>query len=221
MQSSITVMTLFVVCMLCGCGEPFTSQPASVVAPSQVSPSPKPPSSPAPQGLSGPTGSYTVTLTASPSCEVVTDSVSGQTMPLPDSVRLRRYDAQFADGAGKLTALDGTGNQVSVGGIDHDIYSGQPLMFATGNELTIIVPPSDGGGYIKSTPTCAGGDYWWEVFSNVAGDNQVFERHCQDNGGLLSCRHVPSRRPDQRSTRAIASRRRSSVGACGSTTASA
>jgi hypothetical protein len=96
-------------------------------------------------------------------------------MPFPESVRLRRYDAELANGAGKLTASDGTGNHVLIGGIDHYIYSGQPLMFVDANQLTIIVPPADGGGYIKSSPTCAGGDYWWEILSNAAGDNQVFE----------------------------------------------
>jgi hypothetical protein len=114
-----------------------------------------------------------VTLTASPSCAVVTDSVSGQPVPFPESVRVRRYDGEFANGAAILTAADGTGNRVSIGGIDHYIYSGMPLMSVTGNQLTIFVPGDING--FGQPPTCTGGDYWWEFLSQAPGENEVFE----------------------------------------------
>jgi len=124
--------------------------------------------------LSGPTGSYTVTITASPSCAVVTDAVSGQALPFPESVRTRSYAGEFSNGYGTLSALDGTG-RIQIGGINTYAYPGGPMMFIRESELTIIVPPGDGGGYIKSDPSCAGGDYWWEELSNAPGDNEAFE----------------------------------------------
>jgi hypothetical protein len=138
-----------------------------------VSPTPVP--APTPPALSGPTGSYTVTLTASPSCAVVTDSVSGEALPFPDSVRMRSYAGEFANGYGKLSALDGTGNHIQIGGIDTYAYRYGPLMFVQDGELTIIVPPADGGGNVKSSPSCAGGDYWWEVLSDTSGDKEALE----------------------------------------------
>jgi hypothetical protein len=94
---------------------------------------------------------------------------------LPDAVRGRRYSAEFADGTAALTAADGTGNKVQLGGVDGYLYPGLPLMTLKGNQLTIVVPPYDGGGYIVNSPTCAGGDYWWEVLDRTPGRHQVFE----------------------------------------------
>lgn len=95
-------------------------------------------------------------------------------LPFPESARVRQYDGEFADGTAELTARD-TGDRVNIGGIDRYVYWGEPLMFIKDNELTIIVPPADGGGYIKSNPSCAGGDYWWEDLSRTPEDHQVFE----------------------------------------------
>jgi hypothetical protein len=118
---------------------------------------------------SGPTGSYELTLTASPSCVVVRDSVGGQMLPMPETALVRRYQAEFTDGTARLTAADGTGNRVLLGGIDGYAYPGLPLMTLEAETLTIIVPPRDGGGYIVATPSCAGGDYWWEPFDDAQG----------------------------------------------------
>jgi hypothetical protein len=132
-------------------------------------PSPRPP-------LSGPTGSYTVTLTASPACANVIDSVTGASRPLPDSVRVRRYVGDFADGEGILVSTDGSGSRAWVGGIDRYWRPGQPLMTMTDSELTIIVPP-ERPGHANGVPTCAGGDYWWEDLINTPEREEVFE-HC-------------------------------------------
>ena len=135
-----------------------------------------PTAAPAPVvGASGPTGSYLLTMTASPSCDAVKETYTGQILPLPDAVRIRRYTAEFANGTATLTAADGTGNKVPLGGVDGYAYPGRALMTLKGNELTIVVPPEDGGGYIVNSPTCAGGDYWWEVLDSTPGRNQVFE----------------------------------------------
>ena len=136
------------------------------------------PSAPSPQPIpaaAGPTGSYLLTMTASPTCDRVHDAYTGQLLPMPDVVRVRHYTAKFVDGTATLTAADGTGNTVLLGGIDQYAYPGRRLMTLTDNELTIVVPPDDGGGYITTSPTCAGGDYWWEDFDKTAGRNQVFE----------------------------------------------
>ena len=76
-------------------------------------------------GASGPTGSYALTVTASSSCANVTDAVTGQTVPFPDSVRERRYTAEFANGAATVKATDGTRNEVKIGGTDS--FSGPGL----------------------------------------------------------------------------------------------
>jgi hypothetical protein len=152
------------------CNEPVSprnpSAPSPAVPPAPSGAFPPPPGTP----LSGPTGSFAVTLTASPSCATVTDSVSGGSLPFPDSVRVRQYDGEFANGEGKLTAMDGTGNRVPLGGIDRYLYYGLPLMYERDGTLTIFVP-----GYYGSDrgrqPTCTGGDYWWEDF----GEKEVFE----------------------------------------------
>jgi len=121
----------------------------------------------------GPTGSYLVTLTASPSCEFVTDSVTHQPLPFPDSARVRRYGAEFANGAAMLTATDNAANRVPLGGIDHYIYYGMPLMSVTGTELTILVPGNTLA--FGNDPSCAGGDYWWEILSEAPGPQEAFE----------------------------------------------
>src|SRR5262245_16607937 len=91
--------------------------------------SPTPVPAPAPTVLpSGPAGSYTVTLSASPSCAAVTDSVSGEALPLPDPVRVRSYVGEFANGNATLSALDGSGSKIHIGGTDTYLGTG-PLMF--------------------------------------------------------------------------------------------
>jgi hypothetical protein len=142
---------------------------------SPMSPSPNTPISPLTPPpfpgavLSGPSGAYIVTLTASASCEVVRNSVTGEMLPFPDAVKVRRYEGEFANGEGKLTAVDDPSSQVGLGGIDRYIYYEKPLMFVTGTELTIIVPGNiagtvGGGG-------CAGGDYWFEYWPSGSLDH--------------------------------------------------
>jgi hypothetical protein len=125
---------------------------------------------------SGLNGSYSLTLVASPSCATVTDGVSHQVMAFPEYVRTRRYDAEFSGISGMLTATDGTGNQVPLGGIDHYAYYGQHLLWIQNNVLTIIVPPGSDRLEPVGTPegpdaTCAGGDYWWEILNGT----EIFE----------------------------------------------
>jgi hypothetical protein len=127
------------------------------VAPGPDSPVPLSPFNIKPR-LSGPTGDYLVTLTASPVCDRVLDRDSGQREPFPAAVQLQRYRGSFADGTGTLTrveAPEGAAPDVRLGGIDHYFYEGQPLMYVTTRILTIIVPPK------SSLRECAGGDYWW------------------------------------------------------------
>jgi hypothetical protein len=138
-----------------------------------VSPTPVPPTTPV--TLSGPTGSYTVTMTASSSCAVVTDAVSGQALPFPESVRMRSYAGEFAGGFGKLSALDSTGNRIQIGGINPYAPRNRPMMFVVEDTLTIIVPPADGRPYDASVPSCAAGDFWWEFLSDAPEDKEVFE----------------------------------------------
>ena len=101
--------------------------------------------------------------------DAVTQSQTGQILPLPEAVRLRQYTAEFADGTATLKSADGTRNTIVLGGVDTYVYPGRPLMTLNGNELTIIVPPEDG------RPQCAGGDYWPEVLDSTGGRNQFFE----------------------------------------------
>lgn len=127
---------------------------------------PTSPSNPSPRPgpvLGGPAGSYIVTLTASPSCDFVRNSVTGEMLPFPDAVKVRRYEGEFANGVGKLTAVDDPSNRVNIGGIDLYFNRGQPLMFVTGTELTIISPP------------CGSGDYWWEILHGLPGEENFFE----------------------------------------------
>jgi hypothetical protein len=151
--------------------------PTQVTNPtSPRSPSPAPAPAPAPSPvLGGPTGAYIVTLTASPSCDFVRDSVTGETLPFPDTVKVRRYEGEFAEGTGKLKAADAN-SYVHVGGIDSYMLFGQPLMYVTGTELTIIVPGNLSGvpeNYAGGEGGCAGGDYWGEQV--LQGDFNFFE----------------------------------------------
>ena len=75
-----------------------------------------------------------------------------------------------------LTATDGTRNGVPLGGIDRYAYYGQPLLWVQDNALTIIVPPGAERLEPVGSPegpdaTCAGGDYWWEIFNGT----EIFE----------------------------------------------
>jgi hypothetical protein len=152
--------------------------------PSRTLPSPTAPSavptgsSPFPTGsYTGLTGSYTLTLIASPSCAMVTDSISHQAMPFPESARVRHYNAEFSGISGVLTRAGGGGGSISIGGIDHYAYYGSPLLWVNDRVLTIIVPPDaeDLAGRNDSLsqggPTCSGGDYWWEG----SNDSEVFD----------------------------------------------
>ena len=139
-------------------------------SPQSIPPDPGgvPPPSPGVQAT-GPTGSYLVTLTASQSCTMVADRVTGQQLPFPNSVRVRQYDGEFTNGTAVLTAKDGTANQVHLGGTDNYAFQFETaLMFMRDDTLTIIVPGNL--GRLPQSP-CAGGDYWWEPF----GEQEVFE----------------------------------------------
>jgi hypothetical protein len=112
-----------------------------------------------------------LTLIASPSCATVTDWISHQPMSFPDSVRVRHYTAEFNGISGMLTSS--TGGHIAIGGIDHYVYYGLPLLQVSGRDLTIIVPPNaaDLAGrddsVLEGGPTCSGGDYWWESVSTA------------------------------------------------------
>lgn len=137
---------------------------------SPMSPTPTPTSSGQTEA-SGPTGTYALTITASPSCATVPEVTTGERLPLPDSVMVRRYVAAFHDGTASFAATDGTGDRVGVGGVDHYFYNGVPLMTLNGAELRIIVPPKD----VAGSPECTGGDYWWEELSATAQGREAFE----------------------------------------------
>ena len=140
-------------------------------APVIVNPLPNPRPNPRPAAgatLGGPSGSYVVTLAASPSCESVRDAVTGEMMPFPDAVRVRQYSGQFADGQAVLTSLSDPAQGAFLGGIDHYLFPTQPLMYISGEELTIISP----GDISGRSGTCTDGDYWWEMLS---GDFVFFE----------------------------------------------
>jgi hypothetical protein len=122
-------------------------------------------------------GSYTLTLTASPSCATVTDWITQHPMPFPDTVRVRRYIADFDGVSGTLTPADDPSAKISIGGIDHDVYYGSPLFWVRDSTLTIVVPPNAqdlaqrDDSALQGRPTCSGGDYWWESVSST----EVFE----------------------------------------------
>jgi hypothetical protein len=123
----------------------------------------------------GLTGSYALTLIASPSCATVTDWITHQAMPFPDSVRVRHYDAEFTGRSGILTPTDGPGRQqIAIGGLDD---GGSSDFSVIDGVLTIIVPPNAedlarrDDGLLQGGPTCTGGDYWWESISSA----EIFE----------------------------------------------
>jgi hypothetical protein len=135
-----------------------------------------------PAGGSGPTGSagvgltgsYTLTLAASPSCAMVTDWITHQATPFPDSVRVRHYNAEFTGASGILTPTDSpAGQQIPIGGIDHYVYYGSSLLSVSNGVLQIIVPPDAADiarrndALLEGGPTCSGGDYWWESVSST------------------------------------------------------
>jgi hypothetical protein len=121
----------------------------------------------------GLTGSYTLTLIASPSCAMVTDWITHQALPFPDSVRVRHYNAEFTGASGVLTPVDGPAQQISIGGIDHYVYNGSALLSVTNGVLQVIVPPDAedlarrNDALLDGGPTCSGGDYWWESVSST------------------------------------------------------
>jgi hypothetical protein len=119
----------------------------------------------------GLTGSYTLTLTASPSCAIVTDWISHQSLPFPDAARVRHYNADFSGISGTMTPTDHPGQSMHIGGIDRYVYYGLPLLRVNDGTLTVIVPPSAedlavrNDSLFQGGPTCSGGDYWWESLS--------------------------------------------------------
>ena len=119
----------------------------------------------------GPTGSYDLTLTASASCGVVPDSATGQSVPFPDVVKVRRYAAEFADGNATLTSSDPVATTVRIGGIDRYDIPNQTLMTLQAGTLTITVP----GNTDPRAAECAGGDFWWEQLSDAPGAGEFFE----------------------------------------------
>jgi hypothetical protein len=132
------------------CSEPLP--PTAVTVPTVPTAVPQPTG----RSPSGPTGSCALTLTASPICAVVKDTVSGALKPMPETALVRRYEAELREGYGRLTAADGTGNQVPLGGVDGYVRPGMPLMTLEADLLIVVVP-------------CAGGDYWSEPFDDAQG----------------------------------------------------
>jgi hypothetical protein len=118
---------------------------------------------PGPSGrpaASGPTGSYTLTLTVSPTCTTEAAAGAVQTDVIPDFLQVRRYDAAFANGAAIVKATDGTGNQVVIGGTDGYFAPGKPLMTMKDDELTIFVLPENGLDF-HGAPSCELEGYSW------------------------------------------------------------
>jgi hypothetical protein len=148
LMQAITVM-LIALAIECGCR-------GATRAPLPSSPSPVTP-------LVDLTGTYQLTLIASPSCSTVTgnDPLTHQSVPFPESLRTRMYPAQITqDAVGNAQIVlrrgecdpctaDGRG-----GALDANV---------SGRQLTFSVPGSD---------ICAGGDYWWE---SLSPDREWFE----------------------------------------------
>jgi len=95
----------------------------------------------------------------------VTDDATLQAVSLPDSVRMRHYDAEFANGAARLKSTDGTGNEIQIGGVDGYYAYGRPLMIAKEGELTILVLPVDGHSYWGALGCDIDGFSWHETLS--------------------------------------------------------
>jgi hypothetical protein len=106
------------------------------------------------------------------------DWISHQTLPFPNAARVRHYRAEFSGPSGTLTPLDGTGDPISVGGIDHYLYNGSPLLWVQNQVLTIVVPPSgedlaqSDDSQEQGGPTCSGFDYPWH---EGLGNHDSFE----------------------------------------------
>jgi hypothetical protein len=84
--------------LVTGCGtNPGTPTPtAPAPLPNPATPSPTPTAAaPLPPAFVL-SGNYTLTLTASPSCALVPDRITGQRLPLPDAVRTQAFDAVVA-----------------------------------------------------------------------------------------------------------------------------
>jgi hypothetical protein len=82
-------------------------------------------------------------------------------------VRVRRYDAEFANGAATVKATDGTRNEVNIGGTDSYLRTG-PLMTMKDSVLTIVVPPGDGRSGFGGSSCDIDGFAWHEI--STAGE---------------------------------------------------
>src|SRR5262245_11476493 len=141
-----------------GCDKSVT-QPSIPIGPEST----PPPGPSGGSGPSGPTGSYALTVTASTKC--VAEDGTIQALSLPNSVRMRRYDAEFAKGAATLKSTDGTGNEVQIGGVGGYYAPGKTLMIAKEGELTIFVLPVDGRSYWGALGCDIDGFSWHETVS--------------------------------------------------------
>jgi hypothetical protein len=79
------------------CSGPSSTNPTTPTAPPAA---PLPPAAPAPPAAAPPafvlSGNYTLTLTASPSCTLVADRLTGHQLPLPDAGRTQAFDGVVA-----------------------------------------------------------------------------------------------------------------------------
>jgi hypothetical protein len=104
---------------------------------------------------------------------MLTDWISHQSLLFPDLARVRHYNADFSGIDGTLTPTDHQGHVIHIGGIDHYVYNGDPLLWVKDGTLTVIVPPSAADlttrddSVLQGGPTCSGGDYWWEDVSST------------------------------------------------------
>jgi hypothetical protein len=127
------------------------------------------------------TGQYTLTLLASTNCTSVVDNVSGSSLQFPPSVQKRSYDATMTQREGDLeivfTPGECRGGHYQGPGICGPLPTnlncrrrtypngGCALGSVSGRQMTFHITPS------PATPSCGGGDYWWEQFSAT----EVFE----------------------------------------------
>ena len=121
------------------------------------------------------TPNYTLTLTASPRCAMVTDWASHQPLPFPDSARVRRYDTQFTGSSLSVISANGTAGPFDAR--------------TSGNTFTAVVPPSaddltrrDASAvWVEAlrtqAPSCAGGDYWVDDFGDDVGPDGRHTEH--------------------------------------------
>jgi hypothetical protein len=127
-------LSFVLTCLALGCGSNFSSSPSF---PSEATPHP--------------TLDSTLTLTMSPTCDVITDSVTHRAMSFPDYARVRHFPVTLTDDS--LFVSNG----------------GQYDASRKGDQLTIVVPPSVD---ILNDPqrqpgACGGGDYWWDGFGTA------------------------------------------------------